>query len=105
MKMSKEKELNNIWENISDQRKEKIQKHADELEKEYLNPTKIKVNRRDWIEVDNIARILYTNKRVRVYKKSGYPRAIIAEGNMSSILLRLVNAGVSAKRIEEIKNA
>ena len=65
----------------------------------------IKVNRRDWIEVDNIKKIVYTSRNVKVYKKDGsYPHAIISEGGISSILLRLVNAGVDSEKIQEIKD-
>lgn len=67
---------------------------------------KIKVNRRDWIEVDNIKKIVYTSRSVKVYKKDGsYPHAIIAEGTYESIFLRLVNAGVKGDKLKELKDA
>jgi len=61
----------------------------------------IQVNRKDFIEISNIKKIVEKNGKVYVYKKTGYPHAIIAECSKISLLTRIANKGVNSNEIKK----
>lgn len=64
---------------------------------------KIQVNRRDFISLDNIARLEERRGRLLVFKKFGYPHAIIASCGIVEFKMRIANAGGSFSNIPIIK--
>lgn len=65
---------------------------------------KVQVNRKDFIDIDNILKLQLREGKVFVYKKIGYPKILKARVRLSCFLLRLVNAGMTGKQIEALKN-
>ena len=65
---------------------------------------KVKVNRKDFIEVDNIKKIVETERGLRIYKKEGYPKIMLADCSRYHFFLRLVNVGVKSDKIQELKD-
>ena len=63
----------------------------------------VRINRTYSVAVEDIQLIRETNRNVRVYLKSGYPSVLITDCTKEMLLLRMVNSGVSSKRIEELK--
>ena len=54
---------------------------------------KIQINRKHFIELDNISKIVEKNGKLYIYKKIGYPHAIIASCKLPEFLMRIANAG------------
>lgn len=65
---------------------------------------RIKVNRKDFIEYNNIEKLVLTSRGLRVYKKEGYPRILLADCTYNKLLQRLLNVGVNSKKLEELIN-
>jgi len=61
---------------------------------------KLKVNRRDFVEIDNIAYFKLKNKIVWIYLKKGYPKIIKSECSLDKLRLMLLNMNINPLRIE-----
>lgn len=64
---------------------------------------KLKVNRKDFVEISNILYFKPKNKIVWIYLKSGYPKIIKSECNLSKLRLMLLNMRINPLSIE-VKN-
>lgn len=64
---------------------------------------KIQVNRRDRIELNNIFKIVEKRDKLYIYKKKGWPHAIIASCKLSEFLMRIANAQGDFTNIPIIK--
>lgn len=67
-----------------------------------MNP-KIQVNRRDFIDFTNIARLVERRGKLFVYKRKGYPHALIASCGVVEFKMRIANSGCSFSSILIIK--
>ena len=65
---------------------------------------KVQINRKHFLELDNILKLELREGKVFVHKKTGYPKILKARVGLSCFLLRLVNAGMSGDRIKELKD-
>lgn len=65
---------------------------------------RIKVNRKHYISVDNIAKLEKKKQIVWIHRKNKYPKIIKTNCNFDQFLLKLVNSGMNTKEIEIIKN-
>ena len=65
---------------------------------------KVQVNRKHFIEVENIQKLELRDGKVFVFQKTGYPKILKARVGLNNFLLRLVNVGTPAKQIKEFKN-
>lgn len=54
---------------------------------------KIQVNRKHYIDLENISHLVEKRGQLYVYKKIGYPHAIIASCKLTEFLMRIANAG------------
>lgn len=63
---------------------------------------KVQINRKHFVEISNIIKIVESSVDVRVHV-IGYPRILKANCTKSTLLLRMVNAGVPEKRIKELR--
>jgi len=64
---------------------------------------KIQINRKHYIEFDNIKKIVDKKSGLWIYKFSGYPNAYKASCKLSEFLLRIVNAKGDFTKIPIIK--
>ena len=64
---------------------------------------KIQVNRRDFISLNNIFKIVEKRGKLFIYKKIGWPHAIIASCGVVEFKMRIANAGGNFTKIPVIK--
>jgi len=64
---------------------------------------KVKINRKHFIEVKNIEKIISKDNICWIYKKEGYPPILKSDCTFVAFLLRLINAGVPTKHIQRLK--
>lgn len=65
---------------------------------------KVQINRKHFLELDNVLKLELREGKVFVHKKTGYPKILKARCTLSCFLLRLVNAKMSSERIKELKD-
>lgn len=61
------------------------------------------MNRRDFIEVNNITRLVERRGKLFVYKQAGYPKIIKADLKLTQFLMRIANMGGDFSNIPVIK--
>lgn len=54
---------------------------------------RIQINRKHFIKLDNISKIVEKNGKLYVYKKIGFPHAYIASCKLIELKMRIANAG------------
>lgn len=64
---------------------------------------KVQLNRRDSVDLNNIEKIVQTERNTRIYLKSGYPKIILTKWKKDQILLRLVNGHAPLEEIRRLK--
>lgn len=63
----------------------------------------IQINRKDFIELNNISKIVERRGKLLVYKRKGYPHAVIASCGIIEFKMRIFNARGSLKGIQIIR--
>lgn len=66
---------------------------------------RIKLNRRDYIDFDNIEKIVQKGSILWVYKVKGYPKVTKTEFGISVLLRNCINAGITGEEIVELKKS
>ena len=64
---------------------------------------KVKVNRKHFININNIDKILPKNNICWIYQKIGYPKILKTDCDFHMFLLRGINSGFTRKQIEQFK--
>ena len=64
---------------------------------------KIQVNRKHYIEFDNIKKLVIKNGQLYVYRKNAYPNAYKASCKLTEFLMRIANTGKDFSNIPIIK--
>lgn len=62
---------------------------------------KVKVNRKHFVDTDNIKLLEVDNHYVRIHRKKGYPKILKSDCIYDNFLLRMLNVGVKSKDIED----
>lgn len=65
---------------------------------------KVRINRKHFIEIDNIDQIVESYSGILVYKKEGYPKILKADCSKNMLLIRMVNQGVRSEKIKELRD-
>ena len=64
---------------------------------------KIQINRKHFLELDNIKKLVIKNNQLLVYRKIGYPNAYKASCGIIEFKMRIANAGGNFSNIPIIK--